>query len=703
MEKKKALLIAEKQSLADAIRDGYGHYHNQYYDITYCACSGHLMELCLPEEYCEEWKKWDMNQLPIIPAQFKNKIKKSEYPLYKKIKDNLEKNSFDVVINAGDPAREGELIVDEILKSLNCTLPELRLWTDDLTVKGVCDAFDNLLQPQNNLKKAAYLREWYDQLIGINCSRAVSLATGSTISVGRVMSVVNSFVVNRDRKKENFKPSEYYECLITIDKNGETFEGKLMAAHNKISFNTREDIQELMNNADCNGQVIDVNKSTQSSTAPLLLNLIELQKESFSKYGYKPDEVLAAAQSLYEKKLISYPRTDCRYISTNVAEGLCDNLRTLARLPEYSQYISKILADTDSVNRICKHTNAYVDNSKLTDHHALITTTKPAVFTDLTERERHIYKLIARRLIAIFMPARVVSKTRVICQFGGITTISKCQNVVNEGYSLIMPVKIKNLTFPILNEGDDVSILNVEGEIYETQAPSYYNYRTLLEDMEKCGKFSKDPSNANILDSISGIGQSSTRDSIIKKLLNLEYIAEVGPSSKPHLESTAKGRYVADILKDSELVSVDATAIMESKLLAVEKGTYDANTYYLEMLDDIKRITEELKNLKIDKTLKNPFLDDAKKKNKSVNTDIICPLCGKNIVESSKGFFCEGCNDKSCKYFMKKSIYGVNISLQDFKAMLSGRKINRRFTWKSGKKSQAELGIENNKYKFYFN
>jgi DNA topoisomerase III len=169
------------------------------------------------------------------------------------------------------------------------------------------------------------------------------------------------------------------------------------------------------------------------------------------------------------------------------------------------------------------------------------------------------------------------------------------------------------------------------------------------------------------------------------------------------LESTAKGRYVADILKDSELVSVDATAIMESKLLAVEKGTYDANTYYLEMLDDIKRITEELKNLKIDKTLKNPFLDDAKKKNKSVNTDIICPLCGKNIVESSKGFFCEGWNDKSCKYFMKKSIYGVNISLQDFKAMLSGRKINRRFTWKSGKKSQAELGIENNKYKFYFN
>jgi DNA topoisomerase-3 len=683
---KKALLIAEKPSLASAIEEGYKHYPNKQFDITYCAADGHLMELYMPNEYCEEWKKWDINILPLIPKQFKNKVSKDYSLRYKNIQDNLNKGIYDVVINAGDPAREGELIIDEILKSLNCKLPELRLWTEDLTVNGICKAFDNLLQPQNNLKKAAYLRQWNDWLIGINGSRTISLATGCNISVGRIMSVITAMVVNRDKDRETFVPKQYYECAVTINKDGKTFEGKLLRNHNDIKFDSQEEIQQLMNRADVSGKIVSVTKEIQTKIAPLLLNLTALQKESFSEYGYSPDIVSKIAQSLYEKKLLSYPRTDCRYISENVALELPNSLKALAQIPEYSQYISKILVDIDAINKICKHNNAYVDNSKLTDHHALITTSKPAVFTSLSKAEQNIYKLVSRRVVAMFMPEQIISKTKVICSFGDISTISQGHETLQEGYSILIPTKIKDKLLPIIDEEDVVTIDSVEGEILETKPPAYYNFKTLLEDMEKYG-----------------IGQSSTRDKIINKVISLNYIKEVTRSSKPHLESTTSGRYIVEALKDSELISFESTAKMEKKLSAVEMGAYDANTYYFEMLDDVKHITEQLKNVPVapdDNPLK--IVNKTKRTNIVSDTDVLCPVCGKPIKESDKGFFCSGWSDKSCTYFMKKSVNGVKITLLDLKSMLSGRPISRRFTWKSGKKSQALLGIEDNKYKFYF-
>lgn len=693
---KKALLIAEKSTLADAIREGYSHYPNKQYDITYCACSGHLMELYLPGDYCNEWKHWNIDTLPMIPTQFKNKIRKSEYPLYKYIKTNLEQGNFDVIINAGDPAREGELIVDEILKDLKCNIPELRLWTEDLTVKGICRAFDNLLQPQYNLKKAAYLRQWNDQLIGINCSRAASLATGCQISVGRVMSVITAMVVNRDKEKANFKPEEYYECVIKIEYNGNSFEGKLLKTHNDVKFYDKDEIQDYMNMAEPTGEVVGITKTSVSSQAPLLLNLTELQKEAYSKYGYSPDVTLKYAQSLYMKKLISYPRTDCRYISSNVAKELPNNLKALAQIPEYSFHISKILSNTDILNKICKHANAYVNNEQLTDHHALITTDVPATFTDLSIGEKNIYMLISRRVVAIFMPSRIINKTKLICQFGGITTISKSQEVMHEGYSELIPVKGSNTYLPELSEGDKVAITDVFGEILETKPPAYYNYRTLLEDMENCVKFATESENEDILDNTSGIGQPSTRDSIIRKLIELNYIKEAGTGKKKHLESTPEGRYIVELLQNSELISVDATARMESKLMAVEKGEYDANTYYLEMIEDVKRITEQLKHLPVAPD-NNPL-----KVKKANLTSLICPKCGMGIKESPKGFYCSGYNNHSCNFFLAKKYYGVDITEQDIKAMFAGKKLWRRFNWKSGKKTMAKLGIENYQYKFFF-
>jgi DNA topoisomerase-3 len=700
----KALLIAEKPSLAQAIKEGYANYPNKKYDITYLACAGHLMETLKPDEYCAEWKKWELDVLPMIPKRFQSKVSKNGFTRYKAIKDALKTNSYDLVINAGDPAREGELIVDEILKSLNCKLPELRLWTEDLTVNGICKAFDNLLQPQNNLKKAAYLRQWNDWLMGMNCSRAASLSTGCSISVGRVMSVITAMVVNRDKEIKNFVPEPYYECTLTIKtEDGSEFTGKLLREHNDYKFNSQEEIQELMNTATAEGKVIKIENTTKKTEPPLLLNLTELQKEAFSVYGYSPDVVLKAAQSLYENKLLSYPRTDCRYISENVASELDNNLRALAEIPEYSSEISRIINDVETLSKICKHKNKYVDNSKLTDHHALITTAKKAQFTDLTDIEANIYKLVARRVVALFMPNKLSAKTKVICSFGDITTLSEGQSVIQEGYSKVIPDNTSEKFLPKLNDDDPVDIVGVEGNILYTKPKSHYNFKTLLEDMENCGKFAMNKDNAKMLKNASGIGQSSTRDSIIKKVISLNYIAEVGKGKKSHLEATPEGNYIAEVLSGTELVNVDTTAVMEGKLAAVERGEYDANTYYLEMIDDIKRLTEQLKGLP-KASDDNPLKKNNKyaKKSQSVNTDLLCPICGKQIMESDKGFYCSGWKEKSCKYYLGKEVFGVKLSLQDFKTLLAGGQINRRFTWKSGKKSNALLSIKDNKYKFDF-
>ena len=698
----KALLIAEKPSLALAIKEGYAQYGNKKYDITYKACAGHLMETYKPDEYSEEWKKWDIDVLPMIPKRFKSKVTKAGFTRYQAIKEELDKGIYDVVINAGDPAREGELIVDEILKSLNCKLPELRLWTEDLTVNGICQAFDTLLQPQNNLKKAAYLRQWNDWLVGMNCSRAASLSTGCNIAVGRVMSVITAMVANRDKEISEFKPEQYFECSITIQtETGEEFVGKLLKEHNNIRFDTQDEIQELMNSADAEGQIVSVENTSKATEPPLLLNLSELQKEAFSVYGYTPDKVLETAQSLYEKKYLSYPRTDCRYISENVASGLEKNLRTLSEIPEYSAEIARILNDVDVIAKICKHKNKYVDNSKLTDHHALITTCKKPQFTDLTEMETNIYKLVARRVVALFMPNKIIGKTKVVCAFGGINTLTEGRSLIQAGYSKIIPDNSAFKLLPKLNEEDEVSIAGVEGDILFTKPKSHYNFKTLLEDMENCGKFTENKDNAKLLKNTGGIGQPSTRDSIIKKVIALNYIKEVGKGKNSHLEATPEGFYITETLNQTELTNVDLTAIMEAKLCAVERGEYDANTYYFEMIDDVKRITEQLKQLPpADED--NPLKLWNKNKSQSVNTDVVCPLCGKMIKESDKGFYCVGWNDNTCKYFMKKNINGVVLSLQDFKKLLAGNKIHRRFTWKSGKKGNALLGIEDNKYKFYF-
>jgi DNA topoisomerase-3 len=679
----KALLIAEKASMMEDIKNAYQHYSHKKYDITFVSANGHLIELFMPDDYEKDWgKPWKKEVLPMIPHKFKTHVLKKEWKRYSNIKALLDSGEYDIVINAGDTGREGELIVDEILTMAKCKLPEFRLWFDDLTTESICKSFDHLLMPQTNLKAAAKLREWTDWLIGMNGSRAVSLSTGVQISVGRVMTAVLAMVVKRDYEIEQFEPETFYECELTINSSKGEFVGKLMNGHDTTKFNKIEDIENILKCAESDGSVIKVEKKLVKTKAPLLHSLSDLQGEAFNEFGYSPDKVLSIAQSLYEKKYLSYPRTDSRYISTNVARELKHNLVALSAIPAFSSYISQITSNRETLAQICVNKNKYVNNSKLTDHHALIPTKNRPDFSTMSKEEKQIYLLVARRLIAIFLPERVTETVKIICGFGEATTITKGSVLKAAGYSEIIPVSSSDTLLPEVTNGDFVEANSAKLKDKKTVPPAPYNYKTLLEAMELAGKEVENKELSDVLKKAKGLGTAATRHEIIKKLCTLNYLENVKKGKSGSLKSSSKGRVVYEILKDTDLVKIEMTAELEQNLSSVENGTYDSKMFYDDMIAYTTRITNQLKALpRINLSLNK----DVKEKTRYI--DLICPVCGKELLASSNYFYCVGRQNKTCNFILKRELFKAKFSESELAKLLSGRTISKKFTWSSGKQS----------------
>lgn len=698
---KKALLIAEKPALAQSIKEAYLLMNDKPFSITFAAARGHLIGMDDPDKYCAEWGyPWTLEVLPMIPkpGQFKKSVKSDCRKIYSNIVKELNSGEYDYVISAGDPGREGELIIDEILTLAKCKLPQLRYWCQDQSVASSQAALKNLLPPQMNLKKAAMLREWYDWLLGMNGSRAASLSTGLKLSVGRVMTAVQNMVVIRDYEHENFIPVPYYECEFEIDSDNGSFKGYMLKNHNDIKFDNENEIRDMLAKVDGNGTVVDVKKSLKETDAPLLHDLTELQKEGYRTYGYTPDKVLSIAQSLYEKKYISYPRTDSRYLSKNVAKDLSKNLAVVGKIPAYTPIVSGILNNISAITKICKGKNKYVNDAKLTDHHALIPTTEVPDFSSLSKDEINIYILIARRLIAIFMPKRVVEKTTIVCNFGDINTITTGNVLKDAGYTAVMPVNNKDVMLPPLHNGDGVSALGAEILSKKTTAPPYYNSDTLLTAMQLVGNKIEDKELSQALNESSGLGTSATRAEVIKKLIDKQYLSYKKIGKNNFIVSTDLGRHMIKIFQGMEIISPELSAKWEYDLKQVELGNIDANDYYFKMVDFITKITEQLSSLPKDDNFKVNT-------QKTSETDLLCPLCGEPIMKSDKYYYCSKRNSKEengCKFIISTDFFGAKISVEDMRKLLAGKNIYKKFTWKSGKKSTAGLELKDNQYNLLF-
>ncbi|WP_449445321.1 DNA topoisomerase, partial [Ureibacillus acetophenoni] len=517
---KRALLIAEKPSLMRDIQKVYKSMKLPF-EIDFASFVGHVVELKEPHEYKKEWKKWDLNLLPMIPERYEFRVKKSAYKVYKEIEQKLKSNHYDFLINACDAGMEGENIFYSFYKKVGSHLPVKRFWTSQTTDQAIRNALTGLIDENDvlirNLRNAAMYRSVFDWLIGLNLTRAATVKGGRIIKIGRVMTPTLAIVVKRELEIQNFKPEPYFQIELDFG-SFKALWVDIKKNDNKIP--TLQLAEAILSQVHNNAIVRDLKTERKTMFAPSLHSLLELQKEANKFYGFTSSETLKIAQSLYEKKLITYPRTESKHLPTSFAKSIEDNIKHLANIDEYREIVTSILQNKKQLNDVI-HSKRYVDDKKLTDHHAITVTDVPIGRKSLTANELKIYHLISKRLLSIFMPPYVIDKTTAILESNNHYFKANGNMVIQKGYTILYESyrKKQEQPLPNLSLNMELPILNKNILSKQTEPPSRYTDSTLLDALFYAGRFVEDKELQKILKDAEGIGTSATRAEIIEKLI----------------------------------------------------------------------------------------------------------------------------------------------------------------------------------------
>ena len=624
----KKLLITEKPSVAMEFakalkiitkrKDGY--LESNDWIITWCV--GHLVTMSYPEKYDEKLKYWRLDTLPFIPEEWKYEIIPQVAKQFNIVKSLLQREDVEEIYNAGDSGREGEYIQRLVfmMAKPNPKAKIKRVWIDSQTeeeiLRGIREAKDS--SEYDSLSDSAYLRAKEDYLIGINFSRLLSIIYGrslankinedrASISVGRVMTCVLGMVVSREREIRNFKKTKYYKIIGVFGNKDSNFraewkvneKSKMFESpklYNETGFKQENDAKEFI--AFLSGKeaiITELKKSKQKENAPLLFNLAEIQNECTKRFKIKPDETLEVIQNLYEKKLVTYPRTDARVLSTAVSKEIAKNLNGIARGykdEEVQGFIKKMVDEKYSTN-LAK--TKYVNDSKITDHYAIIPTGQGYEnFNSLPQLHKNVYNVIVKRFLAIFYPPAEYQKIQVALEIPdekskSMETFSCSEKVcIKQGFlEILKPEKSKkkennedseesddkgnNLeVLKTLKKGEKIEIQNFELKEAETSPPSRYNSGSIILAMENAGKLIEDEELREQIKG-AGIGTSATRAEIIKKLEKIKYISINGKTQI--ITPTVKGEAIYDIVFKSmpDMLNPKLTASWEKGLDMVAK------------------------------------------------------------------------------------------------------------------------------------
>lgn len=681
----RALLIAEKPSLMRDI-ERVAKKMSLPFTIDFASFVGHVVELKEPHEYKAEWKKWDLALLPMVPQRFEFRVKKTAYKVYEDIASKLKNNHYDFVINACDAGMEGENIFYSFYKKVGCQLPVKRFWTSQTTDSGIRQALEHLLDERDplirNLRNAAMYRTIFDWLIGLNLTRAATVKGGRTVKVGRVMTPTLAIVVQRELEIRNFVPQPYFQ--IAGHFNG--FSALWVDRTRKVNrVETKEQAEGIWQKLGPLAIVEDLNTERKTIFAPSLHSLLELQKEANKFYGITSANTLKIAQSLYEKKLITYPRTESKHLPTDFALGIDKHLQALSALPEYTNVVEGLRANSTHIQKVM-HSKRYVDDKKLTDHHAITVTDTVPKLEKLNPLEQKVYHLIAKRLLAIFMPPYVLDKTVMFLSSNGEFLKASGNMVIDKGFSVLYEThrKKEEMPLPLLTKGQEVPLLGKEILSKMTEPPARYTDSTLLDAMFHAGRFVEDKNLQASLKDAEGIGTSATRAEILEKLITIGMMAR----EKKSFVATQFGIDVIASLQGHDVVSPVLTAIWSKKLKDIVDGKLSSAAFYQEMLTFIDETTASMKALE---------MEVAEKEIVKVGR---CVECGSDVVEGFKGY---SCTNKACKFFIAKVIMKGKITPTDARKLLLGKDTREiRFTWKSGKKGKAKLKLENAKLAFVF-
>ena len=650
--------ITEKPSVAKDIAQilgasdrHQGYYEGNGYQVTWTF--GHLCTLKEPNDYTERWKMWSLGALPMIPPRFGIKLIDDEgIKRQFNVIETLIK-SADEVINCGDAGQEGELIQRWVMQKAKCDKPVKRLWISSLTDESIREGFKSLKQQEDfdSLYYAGLSRAIGDWILGMNATRLYTLKYSqnrNVLSIGRVQTPTLALIVNRQREIENFIPEDYWE-IKTLYRNT-TFNST------KGRYKSEEEANAVIEQIKSSPLTItSITTKKGKEAPPRLFDLTSLQVECNKKYAFSAEETLRYIQSLYEKKVTTYPRVDTTYLSDDIYPKVPG---ILEKLTPYAEYVKPILAG----GKIPKSKKVF-DNSKVTDHHAIIPTNMEPQRVPLTREEKLVYDLVARRFIAAFYPDCEYSSTTVMAEINKAEFKATGRQILSNGWRELY-IKDKNTEEKSEDDSNDLMPEFVEGEsgAHEpsllkkaTQPPKLYNEGSLLRAMETAGKLVEDDELREAMKE-NGIGRPSTRAAIIETLFKRRYIRK----EKKNLIATQAGISLVDTIKDELLKSAKLTGIWENKLRKIERREYDASSFINELKEMVSKIVVDVlkdnssSNIAVETEEEKPKKarkkkEPAKKKTEETVPDVIaCPACGKgHILKGKKAYGCsayaEGC------------------------------------------------------------
>lgn len=636
----KQLVLAEKPSVARDIarviganRKANGYIEGDRYVVTWAL--GHLVTLADPELYDDKYKAWRLEDLPMLPDKMKLVVIKQTAKQYKTVSSPMARKDIDSLIIATDAGREGELVARWIMMKAHFKKPAFRLWISSQTDKAIKEGFASLkpAKQYDNLYYSAQARAEADWLVGLNVTRALTCKHNAQLSAGRVQTPTLAMIVEREEEILRFKPSDYYTLQAVFKGFNATFRDK----SGNTRFSSREYVEKIVKAlTGREGVVASIERTAKKQNPPAAYDLTELQRDANKLYGYSAKQTLSYMQSLYEMhKVLTYPRTDSRYITKDVAATIPERLRSVAQ----GAYQKTAM----SLFRKPVNTKYIVNDAKVTDHHAIIPTEQSANFAKFTHEERNIYDLVVKRFLAVLSEPFEYDEVKLTINIGGESFYAKGKVVKSEGWKALYgksfgddeeeEAENKAQNLPDLKKGAKLPVLNLKVGTGKTRPPARYTEATLLTAMENPSKQISDKNLKAVIQTTSGLGTPATRADIIEKLFDNFSIERVGKEIHP----TAKGKQLIKIVP-SDLKSAELTAKWEQQLQNISRGTQDMKAFIGEM----RKYASSLVKMVIASDAQ--YVHDNMTKEK-------CPDCGKYLLEvnGKKGKMLI-CQDRECGY-----------------------------------------------------
>lgn len=710
------VIIAEKPDQASTLcaqfqrvkRDGYFEIkpNDLFPNGAYCTWAiGHLTQLSAPEAYKAEWKKWSLSMLPIIPEKFQYEVTKSKAKQFNVVNQLLKSPSVNEIIHAGDAGREGELIIRNIISLSGVKKPLKRLWISSLTPASILEGFRQLLDDERtkNLYYEAYSRACADWLVGMNASRVYSLllkqkGMNDVFSAGRVQTPTLALIVKREKEIDHFKPEPFWEIIATFKVNGKKYKGKWQK-DNQTRVLEEELARKIASFCqDKPAEIKELITERKEYQPPLLFNLSSLQATANKAFKFSPKKTLDIVQSLYQKGIVSYPRSDSTYVTKGEAEQFPDILTKLSQFEEFKDLFP--LPKQSVINN-----TRYVNEKKVTDHYAIIPTEQVRDPKRMSGDEQKMYDMIVRRLIAAHYDKAIFDYSTLSTLVDGRAEfITKGKQQIQEGWRKVIfqDDKEKDELLPNVHKGDKGHVDKIETKEGKTQPPKRYTEGQLITLMKTAGKYLDNDELEKILSKVEGLGTEATRAGIITMLQDRKYI-EV---KKNQVFATDKGKVLIEAVGDHVLASPEMTAKWEQRLSEIGEGQASPALFMEQTKKLSTKIVSDAISIATTWNFEGLNVESIQRTTSrySIGKNVgKCKLCDGDIVDKGEFYGCTNYKQTTCNFTISKKILSKKISQTNIQKLLKGDQTNLIKGFKKGDKTfDAKLDWKEGKIQFIF-